>query len=83
MVPEGMRLDDTCTYRVEVYGTVSEDELNRLSPRHITVVQTDTTSTFFTVTTDQSGFIGLIRHLHGRGFVFLSMERERAAVKRS
>lgn len=76
MVPKGMGLDDTCTYQVEVYGQVSEDELNRLSPRHITVVQTDTTSTLFTITTDQSGFIGLVRHLHGRGFVFLSMKRD-------
>jgi hypothetical protein len=34
-------------------------------------------STLVTVRTDQSGLIGLMRHLHGRGLVFLSVYRER------
>lgn len=76
MVPEGMQLDEICTYRIEVYGQVDEDEFNRMSPREITVTRTGLDSTLFTLSTDQSGFIGLARHLHGRGLVFLSMKRE-------
>jgi hypothetical protein len=41
------------------------------------VVQADLDITRFTVHTDQSGLIGLIRHLHGRGFVLLSVSHER------
>jgi hypothetical protein len=32
--------------------------------------------TLFSVTTDQSGLIGLLRHLHGLGLLFLSAGRE-------
>ena len=34
-------------------------------------------STLVAVCTDQSGLIGLMRHLHGRGLVLLSVHRER------
>ena len=35
----------------------------------------DAAATIFTIRTDQSGLIGLMRHLHGRGFVFMSVNR--------
>jgi hypothetical protein len=40
-------------------------------------VRGDQAATLFTVCTDQSGLIGLMRHLHGLGFVFLSVNCER------
>lgn len=68
-------MDDICTYRIEVQGLVDEDDLNAMSPLQMTVVRVDAASMLFTVLTDQSGLIGLMRHLHGRGLLFLSVNR--------
>jgi hypothetical protein len=70
-------MQDICTYHIEVRGQVDENDLNKMSPLKVTRVRADTAATLFTIRTDQSGLIGLIRHLHGRGFVFLSISRER------
>jgi hypothetical protein len=70
-------MHDVCTYQIEVRGQVDENVINAMSPLQMTVVRVDTVATLFTVCADQSGFIGLIRHLHGRGFVLLSVYRER------
>ncbi|MGD9099076.1 MAG: hypothetical protein PVF45_01255 [Anaerolineae bacterium] len=69
-------MQDICTYQIEVRGQVEENDLNAMSPLQMTVVRADTASTLFTICADQSGLIGLIRHLHGRGFVLLSLHRE-------
>ena len=71
---------DVCTYRIEVQGQVDENAFNATSPLRIKVLRADASVTLFTTRTDQSGLIGLIRHLHQRGFVFLSVTRERQAV---
>jgi hypothetical protein len=55
---------------------VDEDEINAMSPLQMTVIRTDVAATLLTVGTDQSGLIGLMRHLHGLRFVFLSVKRE-------
>ncbi len=67
---------DSCTYRVALRGRVEEDEFNSLSPLRISLVRTDGNSTLLSVHTDQSGFVGLLRHLHASGFVILSAGRE-------
>jgi len=72
-------MEDVCTYHIEVRGQVAEDEINITSPIHMTVVREDASATLFTVCTDQSGLVGLIRHLHGRGFVLLSVSHDRLA----
>ena len=69
-------MHDTCTYHIQVRGQVEENIFNTTSPLQITVVQTDSAVTVFTVSADQSGLIGLIRHLHQQGFVILSVHRE-------
>ena len=63
------------TYHIKVRGKVEESDFNPKSPLHITVIQTDLGATLFTLCTDQSGLIGLLRHLHGQGFVLLSVHR--------
>lgn len=69
-------MDDICTHWIEVRELADEDDLNAMSPLQMTVVRgADTASMVFTVSTDQSGLIGLMRHLHGRGFMFLSVRR--------
>ena len=65
------------TYRIEVQGQVDENAFNATSPLQMTVVRRDTATTLFTICADQSCLIGLIRHLHGRGFVLMSVTRER------
>jgi hypothetical protein len=70
-------MDELCTYRIEVRGQADESDLTAMSPLQMTVVRVDTTATLFSVCTDQSGLIGLLRHLHGRGLVLLSVLRER------
>jgi hypothetical protein len=62
-----------CTYQIEVRGRVDEDDLNATSPLQVMVVAADTAATRFTICADQSGLIGLMRHLHGRRFVLLSV----------
>jgi hypothetical protein len=69
-------MQEICTYQIEVQGQMDENDLNTMSPLEMTVVRVDTAATLFTIRADQSGLVGLIRHLHGRGFVLLSITRE-------
>ena len=64
------------TYHVQVRGAVDEGTFNTKSPLQIKVLQADANVTLFTVCADQSGLVGLIRHLHGQGFVLLSVVRD-------
>ena len=68
-------MQNICTYHIEVQGQVSENNLNATSPLQMTVVQENTATTLFTICADQSGLVGLMRHLHGHGFVLLSVTR--------
>ena len=65
-----------CTYQVKVRGQVDRDTFNATSPLETAVVRVGPVATLFTVSTDQSGLIGLIRHLHGHGFELLSVTRK-------
>ncbi len=65
------------TYTIEVQDHLIENDLNTLSPIQLEIIQASPTATKFTFCSDQSGLIGLVRHLHGRGFVLLSVFRER------
>ena len=70
-------MHDMCNYQIEVRGQVDVKSFNATSPLQTTVIRTDKAATLFTIRTDQSGLIGLIRHLHGQGFVLLSVACER------
>ena len=70
------RIDDFCSYQIEVRGRVDENDLNAMGPLQILVNRVLADSTLFSVRADQSGLIGLIRHLHGRGVVLLSVCRQ-------
>jgi hypothetical protein len=69
-------MHDIGTYQIEVRGQADENGLNASSPLHVRVVRVDRTATLLRICADQSGLIGLIRHLHGRGLVLLSVRRE-------
>ena len=70
-------MNDIRTYLIQLRGQVNESDLDAMSPIQMTVIRADTASTLFTICTDQSGLIGLLRHLHGRGFVLLAVNCER------
>jgi hypothetical protein len=70
-------MQEICTYHIEVQGKMDEKVFNASSPLQVTVIQAEKEATLFTLCADQSGLLGLIRHLHGRGFVLLSLRRER------
>ncbi len=69
-------MNDLCKYRVQVAGRVDERDFNATSPLKMKVERFEADSTWLSVLTDQSGLIGLMRHLHGRGFVLLSFAWE-------
>ncbi len=70
-------MNDLSKYRIQVDGRVDGNELNALSPLEIRVERVEAESTWLSVLTDQSGLIGLMRHLHGLGFVFLCVDCKR------
>ena len=70
-------MHESYTYLIRVRGRVEEEDLNAMSPVQARVVRMDTAATLFTIQADQAGLIGLMRHLHGRGFVLLAISRER------
>jgi hypothetical protein len=69
-------MQEICTYHIQVRGWVDDKELNKMSPLEIKVVQSNAAASLFQTRTDQSGLVGLIRHLHGQGFVLLSVIRK-------
>ncbi len=69
-------MNDLCKYGIQVDERVDGNELNALSPLEIRVERVEAKSTWLSVLTDQSGLIGLMRHLHGLGFVLLAVNRE-------
>jgi hypothetical protein len=68
-------MKDMCTYLIQLRGQVNEGDLNILCPVRMTVTQVEADRSLFSLCTDQSGLVGLMRHLHGLGFVFLSVTR--------
>ncbi|CAG0936534.1 hypothetical protein TFLX_05415 [Thermoflexales bacterium] len=72
-----LAMNDMCIYHILIKGQVALDEINVMSPLQITLERIDTATTLFSVRTDQSGLIGLLRHLHARGVMLLAIHRER------
>jgi hypothetical protein len=68
-----MKIHDVRIHKIQIYGRVEAEDINRSSPLQVKIEQEGDEHTFITVRTDQSGLIGLIRHLHGLGLVLVSM----------
>lgn len=69
-------MHELCTYHIDVRGQLDENAFNATSPIQVAVVRTGPAATQSTIRSDQSGLIGLIRHLHQQGFVLLAVYRE-------
>jgi hypothetical protein len=71
-----LTMNNLRTYHILIEGQVAQEEINATSPLQMTLERTDVAATLFSICTDQSGLVGLLRHLHARGLVLLSMYRE-------
>lgn len=69
-------MGDISIYQIQVCDLVNEHSFNATSPQRIEVVQVDKENTKLKICADQSGLIGLLRRLHGRGFTIQSVVRE-------
>lgn len=69
-------MQESFTYQIKLQDTVDEEAFNASSPLRVKVAQADAETTTFIVHTDQSGLIGLMRHLHYQGFVILALARK-------
>lgn len=67
-------MEDVRTYRIRIRGHIDEAELNARSPLHLVVEASDDHSTQVVLNADQAAVIGVLRHLHGLGFVLLSVD---------
>jgi hypothetical protein len=76
-------MDDVRTYQIEIQGRVEAGELIAVGPLQLTRVCGDSVRTQLAVRTDQSGLIGLLRYLHGRGEILLSVWSGRLAGEES
>lgn len=66
-------MSNSSTYQIAVQSPMDMDDINAASPLQATLVKKDTVFTLFAVCTDQSGLMGLLRYLHNRGVVLLSV----------
>jgi hypothetical protein len=69
-------MKDMQTYAILLRGRIDPGELGAASPLRMKVECLEGETTKCEVRTDQSGIIGLLRYLHGRGFVILSVNRK-------
>ncbi len=63
---------DQRLYHLHIAGQVAESDIIPFSPPGALVEPAGAAGTTLTVRTDQSGLVGLIRQLHGLGFVLLA-----------
>jgi hypothetical protein len=72
----GSLMKDMQTYTILLRGRIDPEEIGPASPLQMKTGCLEGPNTKFEVRTDQSGVIGLLRFLHGRGFVILSLNHK-------
>lgn len=68
-----MKFNDVRTYKIQIHGRVEEADIDASSPLPFTIEPVEEVNTTLTLQTDQSGIIGMIRHLHGLGLTLISI----------
>ena len=63
-------------YRLQLRGRVDADFVTSFCPQGTTLRLEDSTTVLENIQTDQSGIVGLIRHLHNLGCVILAFQRD-------
>jgi hypothetical protein len=64
------------SYLIQLRGQVDVTDLNPLSPHQMTITQMTPAATWVRICTDQSGLIGIMRHLHNLGLTIRSVHQE-------
>lgn len=67
-------MEDSNLYQIQLRGPVASSDLLAFSPPGLLVEPLEEGKTLLTLYTDQSGLVGLIRHLHGHGLVLLKID---------
>ena len=67
-------MQDRRIYQIQIGGRIAEDEIAPFSPPGWKIEPGAAGGSLLTVQTDQSGVVGLIRHLHGLGFELLAFQ---------
>jgi hypothetical protein len=74
-------IDDIHTYIIKVNGYVDQEDINAASPVNISVDWANESTTNLLACTDQSGLIGILRHLHSMGFVLIAVQVNEASSR--
>lgn len=61
------------TYTLTIFGELDADFASTFCPPETTLVQDGKTITLANLAVDQSGLLGILRSLHNRGCVLLSL----------
>ena len=64
---ESLMMGDFNTYLIELCGMMDEADINVMSTLELKAVSSEVGHSRFSVCTDQSGLIGLLRQIHARG----------------
>ena len=59
---------------------IDANDIEARSPSKMTVVRVASDGALLAVDTDQSGLSGVMRHLHGLGFVLMSIRRSESHI---
>ena len=68
-----MKLTDVRTYTIQIYGRIEDADIGASSPLPFAIEHIEGMHTTVTLHTDQSGIIGMIRHLHSLGLTLISI----------
>ncbi len=66
-------MQDRRKYHITLRGRIDEAEFNQSSPVAVLLLANEVNISQICVKTDQSGLMGLLRYLHGRGYVLVSI----------
>ena len=75
-------MHDLCTYRIMIGDGLDEQTFNAGSPLQVAAAPLGAAGTLLTVRADQSGLVGLLRHLHQKGYLLRCLCREQTTRER-
>ena len=73
LIPLKTRNSDRRCYQLKITGQLDDDFVSSFCPPETIIQRESDTTLLSNIRTDQSGILGLIRHLHNLGCTILSM----------
>lgn len=68
-------MNELWRYSIRIKEQIDRDDINRISPVKVNQARIENSHTMCELTTDQAGLIGVLRHLHQRGFTIIGVHR--------